>query len=47
MLVHAAWAAIRVKGRLQARYNRMVRRLGGEKSPAAKKKAISRSPTPC
>ena len=40
MLVQAAWAAIRVKGRLQARYNRLVRRMGGAKNPAAKKKAI-------
>jgi transposase len=40
MLVQAAWAAIRVKGRLQARYNRLVRRMGGPKNPAAKKKAI-------
>ena len=27
-------------GRLQARYNRLVRRFGGEKNPGAKKKAI-------
>jgi transposase len=40
MLVQAAWSAIRVKGRLQARYNRLVRRFGGPKNPAAKKKAI-------
>jgi transposase len=40
ILVQAAWAAIRVKGRLQARYNRLVRRMGGAKNPAAKKKAI-------
>jgi transposase len=39
-LVQAAWSAIRVKGRLQARYTRLVRRMGGEKSPAARKKAI-------
>jgi transposase len=39
-LVQAAWSAIRVKGRLQSRYTRMVRRMGGEKSPAARKKAI-------
>jgi transposase len=39
-LVQAAWAAIRVPGRLQARYNRLVRRFGGEKNPGAKKKAI-------
>jgi transposase len=41
MLVQAAWAAIRVRGRLQARYNRLVRRFGGTKNPAAKKKAIT------
>jgi transposase len=41
MLIQAAWAAIRVKGRLQARYNRLVRRFGGDKSPGAKKKAIT------
>jgi transposase len=40
MLVQAAWSAIRVKGRLQARFNRLVRRMGGPKNPAAKKKAI-------
>jgi len=39
-LVQAAWSAIRVKGRLQARFNRLVRRMGGPKNPAAKKKAI-------
>ena len=41
MLIRAAWAAIRVRGRLQARYNRLVRRFGGDKNPAAKKKAIT------
>jgi len=30
MLVQAAWAAIRVRGRLQTRYSRPVRRFGGE-----------------
>ena len=39
-LVQAAWAAVRTPGRLQARYSRLVRRMGGEKNPAAKKKAI-------
>ena len=39
MLIQAAWSAI--KGRLQARYNRLVRRFGGDKNPAAKKKAIT------
>jgi transposase len=41
MLIQAAWAAIRVKGRLQARYSRLVRRFGGDKNPGAKKKAIT------
>ena len=41
MLIQAAWAAIRVRGRLQARYNRLVRRFGGNKNPGAKKKAIT------
>ena len=41
MLVPAAWSAIRVRGRLQARYSRLVRRFGGDKNPAAKKKAIT------
>ena len=41
MLIQAAWAAIRVRGRLQARYNRLVRRFGGDKNPGAKKKAIT------
>ena len=40
VLVQAAWAAIQVRGRLQARYRRLVRRFGGDKSPGAKKKAI-------
>lgn len=41
VLIQAAWSAIRTKGRLQARYNRLVRRMGGLKNPAAKKKAIT------
>ncbi len=41
MLVQAAWAAIRVRGRLQARYSRLVRRFGGDNNPGAKKKAIT------
>jgi transposase len=40
MLVQAAWAAVRVRGRLQARYSRLARRFGGTKNPAARKKAI-------
>jgi transposase len=41
MLIQAAWAAIRARGRLLARYHRLVRRFGGEKNPGAKKKAIT------
>ena len=41
MLIQAAWAAIRVRGRLAARYSRLVRRFGGDKNPGAKKKAIT------
>ena len=40
MLVNAAWAAVKAPGRLQAKYHRLVRRFGGQKNPAAKKKAI-------
>ena len=40
LLIQAAWNAIRVRGRLQARYNRLVRRFGGTKNSGAKKKAI-------
>ena len=41
MLIQAAWAAVRVRGRLQARYSRLVRRFGGERNPGAKKRAIT------
>jgi transposase len=41
MLIQAAWAATKGRGRLQARYNRLVRRFGGNKNPGAKKKAIT------
>ena len=41
VLIQAAWNAIRTRGRLQARYSRLVRRFGGDKNPAAKKKAIT------
>jgi transposase len=41
MLIQAAWNAIRTRGRLQARYNRLVRRFGGDTNPGAKKKAIT------
>ena len=39
MLVQAAWAAIKTEGRLQARYRRLVCRLGGRK-PGRGEKAI-------
>ena len=39
-LVESAWAAIKRDGRLRARYNALVRRMGGAKNPAARKKAI-------
>jgi transposase len=39
-LVQGAWAAVKGRGRLQDRYNRLVRRFGGPKNPGAKKKAI-------
>ena len=40
LLVQAAWAAIRVPGRLQARFHRLVRKFGGPKNKGAKKRAI-------
>lgn len=39
-LVEAAWAAVRHPGRIQARYHALVRRMGGAKNPAARKKAL-------
>jgi transposase len=41
ILIQAAWAAVAAPGRLQARYRRLVRRLGGPNNPGAKKKAIT------
>src|SRR5208283_3252382 len=46
LLIQAAWAAIRVRGRLQARYNRLVRRFGGDKNRGAKKKAMTAAHRP-
>jgi transposase len=40
LLVQAAWAAIRVPGRLQARFHRLVRTFGGPKNKGARKRAI-------
>jgi transposase len=39
VFVEAAWAASRTPGRLQARFNRLARRFGGIRNPAARKKA--------
>jgi len=40
VLVQAAWAAVKHRGRLQARYSRLVRGFGGPHSARAKKRAI-------
>jgi transposase len=40
LLVQAAWAAVRVPGRLQARFRRLVRKFGGPTSKGAQKRAI-------
>jgi transposase len=40
LLVQAARAAIRVPGRLQARFHRLARKFGGPKNKGAKKRAI-------
>jgi hypothetical protein len=47
MLVQAAWAAIRVRGRLQARYRRLVRRFAATTAPPRKRRRSPRSRTPC
>ncbi len=47
MLVQAAWAAIKGRGLLQARYNRLVCRFGGNKNPARRRRRSPRSRTPC
>jgi hypothetical protein len=39
-LVRAAWAAVRVPGRLQARFRRLVRRFGGARNGGAAKGAV-------
>jgi len=41
MLIQAAWAAIRVPGRLQARFRRLVRKFGGPRNKGAQKRAIT------
>ena len=38
--MECAWAAVRTNGRLKARYHQLVRRFGGYRNPAAKKRAI-------
>jgi transposase len=40
LLVQAAWAAVRVPGRIQARFNRLVRKFGGARNKGAAKRAI-------
>ncbi len=40
LLVQAAWAAVRTPGRIQARFNRLVRRFGGARNKGAVKRAI-------
>jgi|SRR6266568_258880 len=35
VFVEAAWSAVRVDGRLKARYQRLVRRFGGHRNQAA------------
>jgi len=40
LLVQAAWAAVRVPGRLQARFRRLVRKFGGARNKGAQKRAI-------
>ena len=41
LLVQAAWAAVRVPGRLQAKFRRLVRKFGGPRNNGAKKRAIT------
>ena len=41
LLIQAAWAAVRVPGRLQARFRRLVRKFGGPKNKGAQKRAIT------
>ena len=41
LLIQAAWAAIRVPGRLQARFRRLVRKFGGPGNKGAQKRAIT------
>lgn len=40
LLVQAAWAAVRVPGRLQAKFHRLVRKFGGARNKGAAKRAI-------
>lgn len=40
VLVEAAWSAVKTQGRLQARFDRLVRRFGGYRNAGAQKKAI-------
>jgi len=41
LLIQAAWGAVRVPGRLQARFHRLVRKFGGPRNKGARKRAIT------
>ena len=41
LLIQAAWAAVRMPGRLQARFRRLVRKFGGPRNKGAQKRAIT------
>jgi transposase len=41
LLIQAAWGAVRVPGRLQARFGRLVRKFGGPRNKGARKRAIT------
>jgi len=41
LLIQAAWAAVRVPGRLQARFHKLVRKFGGARNKGAVKRAIT------
>jgi transposase len=41
LLIQAAWTAVRVPGRLQAKFHRLVRKFGGARNKGAVKRAIT------
>jgi transposase len=47
LLIQAAWVAVRVPGRLQARFRRLFRKFGGPAARARRNGRSPRSPTPC